>query len=80
MSDTDRRDAAAQAKAELSFNQALWYAWGRMDSGQYQGFPLNVWRFADSVKAATLAFEKEQTYHLESIQGAWEKFVVRESS
>lgn len=74
----ERQQAAAKAKAELAFTQALWYAWGRIDSGQYKGQELSVFKFAWSVQADTLAFELEQTHYLESIQGAWQKFVEKE--
>lgn len=72
----DRKRAAAESKAELAFSQALWYAWGRIDSGRY--FGVDPFKFAERVKAATLSFELEETYYLESIQGAWDKFVKGE--
>lgn len=77
---TKRQEAAAKAKAELSYGQALWYAWGRIDSGEYKGFSLDAFRFAESVKANTLRFELEDTHFLESIQTEWERFAKKEMS
>ena len=74
------RERAAQAYADRQYGQALWYAWGRIDSGQYQGFPLNAFAFAESVKQESLTFAREQTFHLQSIQDAWARYVERESS
>lgn len=74
----ERKEAAAKAKAEIAYGQAFWYGWGRVDSGQYRGRTVDVCSFATKVKADTLAFELEQTHYLESIQGAWQKFVEKE--
>lgn len=66
--------------AEQYYGMALWYAWGRIDSGQYQGFPLDAFRFAYIVKQKRLTFLKGNTGMFESIQGQWEDFVAKESS
>lgn len=75
----ERKRVAAEAKAELSFSQALWYAWGYLDNGLGLGPSLKAkidpFEFAGQVKAATLSFELEETFHLESIQGAWKKYL-----
>ena len=75
-----RKAMAVESRCELAFGQALWYAWGRIDSGQYQGFPLDAFKFAQIVKTQQRLFETEKTHFNESIQGQWEKFVAAESS
>lgn len=70
----------AGERAELAFSQALWYAWGRLDSGQYAGKGLDAFLFAEHVKSQTMAFECQETFHLDSIQNAWTKFVEAETS
>lgn len=71
------RAELAQSKAELAYSQGLWYAWGRMDSGQYRDKnKLEVFEFAKRVAQSKLAFELEKTYLDESIQGQWDKYVA----
>jgi len=78
---SERLRKRAEAKAELSFGQALWYAWGRLDSGQYgKGQGLDAFEFANIVKTATLSFELQETYVNESIQGQWGKYVAEKPS
>ena len=77
----ERKKVDAEAKAEISFGQALWYAWGRLDSGAYMPeikAKLDAFKFAKRVKVDSLAFELQESHFLESIQDAWEKFVAGE--
>lgn len=67
-------------RADLAFSQGLWYAWGRIDSGQYKDKkPLDPFKFAESVKANQIAFDTEASHYNESIQGQWNKFVEANS-
>lgn len=79
----ERQQAQAEVRAELSFGQALWYAWGRLDSGEYRGRkfknPLDAFEFASRVRKATREFELEETHVNESIQGQWDKYVASET-
>lgn len=63
--------------AEEFRGMALWYAWGRMDSGEYRGkdLALDAFEFAALVKASRIAFAKGETNFFESIQGQWAKYV-----
>jgi len=56
----------------------LWYAWGRKDAQQYSpelSARLDVFEFATQQRDAQEAYNKEETFHLDSIQGAWQKYV-----
>lgn len=77
---SERRLANAEARAELSFTQALWYAWGRLDAVRsFASLKLDAFEFAAIVRKATREFELEETYTLDSIQGAWDKYVASKS-
>lgn len=77
---SQQRQAQNEARAEIAYAQGLWYAWGRIDSGEYaaENFRLNPFDFAQGVKTNQLAFDEERTHYNESIQGQWDKFVAAE--
>lgn len=78
-SDLARKTMAVESRAELAFTQALWYAWGRVDSGEYRtrrvADKIDVFKFAHSVKSNQRAFDTEGTHFNESIQGQWDKYI-----
>jgi hypothetical protein len=72
-----RKAMETEARANLAFNQALWYAWGRLDSGTYGAntSKFDVFKFAQRVKTNQMNFDTEATHFNESIQGQWDKYV-----
>jgi hypothetical protein len=66
-----------ERKAEQRYSQSLWYAWGRMDAGEGQGILTleDGNKFADAQKIAARTFYSEGAHVLESILGAWAKYV-----
>jgi len=71
-----------QADADRYYGMALWYAWGRKDSGEFDTSDVSIdaFAFAESVKKKRLAFVREQTHMFESIQGLFENFVNEQST
>ena len=70
---------AALSRAELSFTQALWYAWGVIDSGVCKDTKVEAFEFANRVKDAHLTWALGDSGFLESIQGQWAKYVAEKS-
>jgi hypothetical protein len=57
--------------------QALWYAWGQLDSGALSSRDLDHgWLFATQVEAEAIAYETQVTYFMRSILGAWGEYVA----
>ena len=64
--------------ADRAYGIALWYAWGRIDSGQY-GAALTTqdgFDFADGRRTAETQYARHETAMLPSVPGAWDTFVA----
>lgn len=58
------------------YGAALWYAWGRIDSGEYRGHlgTDDGFAFAHAQREAQRAYNDGQTHWLESILAAWSTY------
>jgi len=67
---------------QVAKTQAAWYAWGRIDSGEYGPHMrerLDVSEFSDSYMESYKAYIEGKSGFLESIQGQWQKYVDEKS-
>jgi hypothetical protein len=71
----------SKTDANEFYRMALWYAFGRLDSGEYagKGLSLDAFEFADSVRAVRLAWCASTQGMFESIQGQWSDYVAGKS-
>lgn len=60
---------------DIRRTQALWYAWGQIDSGAHSHLSLeDGWTFAEQQAEAQQAFDLEQTHVLPSLLESWRTF------
>ena len=63
-------------KLELTYTQALWYAWGHYDGGGNPHLTLqDGWDFAELRKASKVRFLAQETHFFPSMLSDWEDFV-----
>lgn len=75
------RELTAQDEVDANnfYGMALWYGWGRLDSGTYMApirARLDAMKFAAWVKDKRREFLAEKVVSFESIQGLWERWVA----
>jgi hypothetical protein len=62
---------------EIRRTQALWYAWGQIDTGTLAGLTHDDgFRFAEQQAQAQAEFDAERTHVLHGLTNAWQEYVA----